>query len=83
MSRVTPNIVIQTVKDVVRSFYGLLLASLSDGKGSPRQTRLLVHTVYTIKLLTLYRAGGSTRVAKVLAFATFGLQILKSVNYVC
>ena len=30
----------------------------------------------------LYRAGGSARVAKVLAFASFGLQILESVNYV-
>ena len=27
-------------------------------------------------------AGGSARVAKVLAFASFGLQILESVNYV-
>ena len=28
------------------------------------------------------RAGGSTKVAKVLDFASFGLQILESVNYV-
>ena len=32
--------------------------------------------------LTNVRAGGSARVAKVLAFASFGLQILESVNYV-
>ena len=30
----------------------------------------------------LGRAGGSAKVAKVLAFASFGLQILESVNYV-
>ena len=28
------------------------------------------------------RAGGSTKFAKVLAFASFGLQILESVDYV-
>ena len=37
---------------------------------------------FVIELLQLVRAGGSARVAKVLAFASFGLQILESVNYV-
>ena len=31
---------------------------------------------------TTFRAGGSAKVAKVLAFASFGLQLLESVNYV-
>ena len=42
----------------------------------------LVSHLYTVSgiLYILYRAGGSARVAKVLAFASFGL--FESVNYV-